>query len=184
MATCYDSPTPEYDIDATAGVCTRDESFFGDTYVLPQAAGYGIVIGFGVFFSLVTGLILKANQRYGGVNVSSEYFNTAGRNVKTGLTASVIVSQWTWAATLLQSSNVAYQYGVSGPFWYASGATIQVLLFGMLAIQVKRYAPNAHTILRSSTPVGAPTSRRCSPSSASWPTSSSLPCLSSVAPPP
>merc|ERR1711990_1195253 len=147
MATCYDSPTPEYDIDATAGVCTRDESFFGDTYVLPQAAGYGIVIGFGIFFSLVTGLILKANQRYGGVNVSSEYFNTAGRNVKTGLTASVIVSQWTWAATLLQSSNVAYQYGVSGPFWYASGATIQVLLFGMLAIQVKRYAPNAHTIV-------------------------------------
>merc|ERR1711966_430334 len=147
MATCYDSPTPEYDIDATAGVCTRDESFFGDTYVLPQAAGYGIVIGFGIFFSLVPGLILKANQRYGGVNVSSEYFNTAGRNVKTGLTASVIVSQWTWAATLLQSSNVAYQYGVSGPFWYASGATIQVLLFGMLAIQVKRYAPNAHTIV-------------------------------------
>merc|ERR1711990_23910 len=146
MATCYDSPTPEYDIDATAGVCTRDESFFGDTYVLPQAAGYGIVIGFGIFFSLVTGLILKANQRYGGVNVSSEYFNTAGRNVKTGLTASVIVSQWTWAATLLQSSNVAYQYGVSGPFWYASGATIQVLLFGILAIQVKRYCPNAHTI--------------------------------------
>ena len=26
------------------------------------------------------------------------------------------------AATLLQSSNVAYKYGVSGPFWYASGA--------------------------------------------------------------
>ena len=36
MATCYDSPTPEYDIDATAGVCTRDASFFGDTYVLPR----------------------------------------------------------------------------------------------------------------------------------------------------
>ena len=66
--------------------------------------------------------------------------------MKTGLTAAVIVSQWTWAATLLQSSNVAYQYGVSGPFWYASGATIQVLLFGILAIQVKRYCPNAHTI--------------------------------------
>ena len=45
------------------------------------------------------------------------YFSTAGRTVKTGLTASVIVSQWTWAATLLQSSNVAWSYGVSGPFW-------------------------------------------------------------------
>ena len=86
------------------------------------------------------------DKRFNGTNISSEFFNTAGRSVKTGLTAAVIVSQWTWAATLLQSSNVAYQYGVSGPFWYASGATIQVLLFGILAIQVKRYAPNAHTI--------------------------------------
>jgi len=66
--------------------------------------------------------------------------------VKTGLTASVIVSQWTWAATLLQSSNVAWQYGVSGPFWYASGATIQVLLFGVLAISLKKVAPSAHTV--------------------------------------
>lgn len=66
--------------------------------------------------------------------------------VKTGLTASVIVSQWTWAATLLQSSNVAWQYGVSGPFWYASGATIQVLLFGVLAISLKDIAPSAHTM--------------------------------------
>jgi len=57
------------------------------------------------------------------------------------------VSQWTWAATLLQSSNVAWKYGVSGPFWYAAGATVQVLLFAVLAIQIKRLAPSAHTIL-------------------------------------
>ncbi|XP_056850555.1 urea-proton symporter DUR3 isoform X2 [Raphanus sativus] len=53
---------------------------------------------------------------------------------------------WTWAATILQSSNVAWQYGVSGPFWYASGATIQVLLFGVMAIEIKRKAPHAHTV--------------------------------------
>jgi Na+/proline symporter len=58
----------------------------------------------------------------------------------------VIVSQWTWAATLLQSSNVAWNYGVSGPFWYASGATIQVLLFGVLAIELKKKAKTAHTV--------------------------------------
>ena len=79
--------------------------------------------------------------------MTSEHFNTAGRDVKTGLTAAVIVSQWTWAATLLQSSNVAWQYGISGPFWYASGASIQVLLFGVLAIEVKRKAPTCHTFL-------------------------------------
>merc|ERR1719486_1603954 len=78
---------------------------------------------------------------------SSEQFNTAGRSVKIGLTGSVIVSQWTWAATLLQSSNVAWNYGVTGPFWYASGATIQILLFGILAIELKRRCPSAHTFL-------------------------------------
>jgi Na+/proline symporter len=35
---------------------------------------------------------------------------------------------------------------VSGPFWYAAGATIQVLLFGILAIEVKRKARTAHTV--------------------------------------
>lgn len=48
-------------------------------------------------------------------------FSTAGRSVKSGLVAAAVVSSWTWAATLLQSSAVAYKYGVSGPFYYASG---------------------------------------------------------------
>lgn len=78
---------------------------------------------------------------------TSEMFNTAGRTVKSGLVASAVVSSWTWAATLLQSSGVCYQYGVSGPFWYASGATVQILLFATLAITLKRRAPNAHTFL-------------------------------------
>jgi len=122
------------------------ESFFGDDTPLPLASGYGIVLGFGAFFSLFTTLIVYLDKKVNNTEHSSEFFNTAGRTVKTGLTASVIVSQWTWAATLLQSSNVAWNYGVSGPFWYASGATIQVLLFGILAIEVKRRAPTAHTV--------------------------------------
>lgn len=59
--------------------------------------------------------------KYGGAHITSEHFNTAGRSVRTGLIAAVVCSQWTWAATLLQSSNVAWQYGVSGPFWYGAG---------------------------------------------------------------
>ena len=51
------------------------------------------------------------------------------------------------ACTLLQSSNQAYQHGVSGPFWYAAGATIQIILFGILAVQIKMKAPSAHTVL-------------------------------------
>jgi len=86
-------------------------------------------------------------RRYNNELQTSEVFSTAGRTVKSGLVSSAVVSSWTWAATLLQSSAVAYNYGVSGPFWYASGATVQVILFATLAIELKRKAPNAHTFL-------------------------------------
>lgn len=86
-------------------------------------------------------------RRYNSELQTSEMFNTAGRTVKSGLVGSAVVSSWTWAATLLQSTGVCYRYGVSGPFWYASGATVQILLFATLAIELKRRAPNAHTFL-------------------------------------
>jgi len=136
------SPTSVFDNSAYLG----KESFFDAKTPLDEAAGWAIVLGFGAFFSLFTTCLVYLDKVYNKTEHTSEFFNTAGRTVKTGLTASVIVSQWTWAATLLQSSNVAWNYGVSGPFWYASGATIQVLLFGILAIEVKRRARTAHTM--------------------------------------
>ncbi|KAJ3681610.1 hypothetical protein LUZ60_014183 [Juncus effusus] len=130
----------------SGGQCVRETSYFGGTPILNQGVGYAVVLGFGAFFAVFTSFLVWLEKRYVGAVHSSEWFNTAGRSVKTGLIASVIVSQWTWAATILQSSNVAWQYGVSGPFWYASGATIQVLLFGVMAIEIKRKAPKAHTV--------------------------------------
>ena len=114
---------------------------------LPEWIGWAIVVGLGMVFAVIITVEVKIEERYLGVSQTSEMFNTAGRTIKTGLTAAAIVSAWTWAATLLQSSTVAYQYGISGPFWYAAGASIQVLLFGILAIELKRKAPNAHTFL-------------------------------------
>jgi len=122
------------------------ESFFGDDTPLSEVTGWLMCILGGLAFSALTSVFVFLDYKYAGSTFSSEQFNTAGRTVKTGLTAAVIVSQWTWAATLLQSSNVAWQYGVSGPFWYAAGASIQVLLFGIIAIEIKRKAPKAHTV--------------------------------------
>jgi urea-proton symporter len=68
-------------------------------------------------------VILRISLTASGYNnelQTSEMFSTAGRTVKSGLVASAVVSSWTWAATLLQSSGVAYRYGVSGPFWVGS----------------------------------------------------------------
>lgn len=113
--------------------------------ILSEGVGYFILIGAGMIMALVVTLLIKAETRWLGTKKTSEWFSTAGRNVKTGLLAASVVSAWTWAATLLQSSTVAYQFGISGPFWYAAGASIQVVLFAILAIELKRKAPTAHT---------------------------------------
>lgn len=107
---------------------------------------YGVILGLGFLFAFGMMLTTYVLRRYNSELQTSEVFSTAGRTVKSGLVASAVVSSWTWAATLLQSTSVAYKYGVSGPFWYASGATVQVILFATLAIELKRRAPNAHTV--------------------------------------
>ncbi|KAL6756843.1 hypothetical protein V8C86DRAFT_1810197 [Haematococcus lacustris] len=123
-------------------------SFFGADPPLPQGLGWFIVVGLGGFFSILTSGLVWIDQKFSGNGPqTSEHFSTAGRSIPVGLTACDIVSKWTWAATLLQSSNVAFKFGVSGPFWYASGATVQVLLFSVLAVEVKRKAPTVHTVL-------------------------------------
>ncbi|KAM3424989.1 hypothetical protein BST61_g6959 [Cercospora zeina] len=116
---------------------------------LSQATGYGVIVGLGFLFAFGMMLTTFVLKRYNNELQTSEVFSTAGRTVKSGLVSSAVVSSWTWAATLLQSSSIAYQYGVSGPFWYASGATVQIILFATIAIELKRKAPNAHTFLEA-----------------------------------
>ena len=113
--------------------------------ILSENIGYLVLIGVGLIMALSVTLMVKAETKWLGTRKTSEWFYTAGRTIKTGLIASSIVSAWTWAATLLQSSTVTYEFGLGGSFWYAAGASIQVILFAILAIELKRKAPMTHT---------------------------------------
>ena len=113
--------------------------------ILPENVGYIVLVGVGLILALAVTLMVKAETKWLGTRKTFEWFYTAGRTIKTGLIASSIVSAWTWAATLLQSSTVTYEFGIGGSFWYAAGASIQVILFSILAIELKRKAPMTHT---------------------------------------
>merc|ERR1712088_52373 len=115
--------------------------------VSPQAAlliflGVGI---FAVFIAQAFQMVRKYVYRDAD-NLDTAF--DAGGKVSIGLTATTIVSQWTWSATLLQSSTVASKYGISGPYWYAGGATIQIIIFSILSIMLKTRAPGAKTFLQ------------------------------------
>ena len=113
--------------------------------ILSENIGYLVLIGVGLIMAITVTIMVKAETKWLGTRKTSEWFYTAGRTIKTGLIASSIVSAWTWAATLLQSSTVTFEFGMAGAFWYAAGASIQVILFSILAIELKRKAPMTHT---------------------------------------
>lgn len=111
--------------------------------MLTATTGYMILLIFGVFFTSLT-LIMQWRRK---TKMTAEQYSTAGRNVGVGLASASIIAAWTWAATLMMSSSTGFQYGISGPYWYAAGACIQVLLFAIVALHLKRKAPKAHTFL-------------------------------------
>ncbi len=54
-----------------------------------QGAGYGVLVGFGAVFALVTVLALWLDINFAGHHTHSESFQTAGRRIKTGLISGV-----------------------------------------------------------------------------------------------
>ncbi|EPQ55634.1 Na+/solute symporter [Gloeophyllum trabeum ATCC 11539] len=116
--------------------------------LLSQSVGYGVVVGIGFLFAALMLFLTTIQAKFSKFSPGlSEEFTTASRSVKPGLVCCGIVSAWTWSATLLQSSTAAYTFGVSGPWWYGVGGTIQVAFFGMVAAKVKMNANGAHTFL-------------------------------------
>ncbi|KAJ6014835.1 hypothetical protein N7540_009426 [Penicillium herquei] len=115
---------------------------------LSQAVGYVVVLVVGVIIALVMMLITKILKKTTGEdNRKTEMFMTANRTVRTGLTASAVISSWLWSTALLGSSYVGYDYGVAGPFWFAAGCSPMIVFFSLLGISCKRKIPEAHTSL-------------------------------------
>lgn len=71
----------------------------------------------------------------------------ANRSVGTGLTASAVISSWTFSTALLGAPYLTYWYGIALPVWWANGQSTMICAFGWLAIEAKRKVPNAHTLL-------------------------------------
>lgn len=114
--------------------------------ILNYSYGYGFALGIGAAFALLMICISKLLSKYMRELQNSERFSTASRSVKSGLISSSTVSAWTWPATLLSSGAWGYSHGISGPFLYGIGGTIQILLFVFLAIEIKRNSPGCHTV--------------------------------------
>lgn len=110
-----------------------------------QSVGWGIIIGVGAAFALGMITLSWILAKYNNEVQDSEMLSTAKRSIKTGLIASAVVSSWTIGSTLLLSCTDTYLLGISAAWWYGAGACVQIIIFAVAAIELKRKAPNAHT---------------------------------------
>ncbi|KAL3472385.1 Sodium:solute symporter family-domain-containing protein [Aspergillus californicus] len=115
---------------------------------LSQGVGYGIIIGLGVAFAIGMVLTTRALKKvFGEDSHTTETFMVANRSVGTGLTASAVISSWTFTSALLGAPYLTYWHGIALPIWWANGQSVMICCFAFLAIQTKLKAPNAHTLL-------------------------------------
>ncbi|KAI5121046.1 hypothetical protein M0805_008622 [Coniferiporia weirii] len=115
---------------------------------LPQSSGYALIIGGGFGFALFMLVLSWLQSKFTETSpFETEEFSSASRSVKPGLVCSGIVSAWTWSATLMVSSLVVYQFGVSGGWWYGVCGTVEIVFFSVIATKVKENANGARTFL-------------------------------------
>ncbi|CEP59989.1 sodium:solute symporter family protein LALA0_S01e00496g [Lachancea lanzarotensis] len=115
--------------------------------ILDAGYGYGFVVGLGAAFALIMILVTRVLTKYMGEVQDSEHFSTASRSIKSGLISSAVVSSWCWPGTLLSSCVYTYKYGVAGGYWYGISGISHSMLFTLIALQMKRKATGAHTIV-------------------------------------
>ncbi|EGW30630.1 urea transport protein [Spathaspora passalidarum NRRL Y-27907] len=116
--------------------------------LLPQGAGYGVLLGVGAVFAagmILTTFLLKKYLNENSNN--TETFSVADRNVGTFLSASAVYSSWSWADELLWSCTMVYNYGIQASYYYGAGLAVQIAVMSCIGIHAKKKAPKAHTSL-------------------------------------
>ncbi|THH08605.1 hypothetical protein EW146_g8939 [Bondarzewia mesenterica] len=117
---------------------------------LDQSVGYGVVVarivtGVGFFFAGVMLLMTFLQSKFSGISPSaSEEFSCERMDME----CNTFTIQYSSIHTGLSSDGWTMRFlGVSGPWWYGVGGTIQVAIFAMVAAKVKLNANGAHTFL-------------------------------------
>lgn len=111
------------------------------TMALSSGIGYAILIIYGIFMIIITYFFARW-KRYRSI----QGFLVAERNVSWWLGAASIAASWIWAPALFISTQVAYQQGLPGIFWFVVPNIIALLIFMFLAPKIREKLPLGYTL--------------------------------------
>ncbi len=107
--------------------------------ILTKSDGFLLLFVYGVVMIFVSILISRKKDR------SLKEFLLANKNVGIFAGAMSIASSWIWAPALFLSSQIAYEKGLAGFFWFLFPNILALLLFAFLAVKIRKIFPNGFT---------------------------------------
>ncbi|HLC93032.1 MAG TPA: hypothetical protein VJH23_04975 [archaeon] len=107
---------------------------------LSEPQGYLTLLLFGAAMILITWFFTKHR------NITNEHFIISDRKMNWWLGAGSIAASWIWAPALFISSQMAYQLGLPGIFWFVFPNVIAVAVFVFLAPRIREKFPQGHTL--------------------------------------
>lgn len=107
---------------------------------------FGPSLGWAVLALYATTVILLTTWLAKGYADSKESFLVARREINGLQGAMSISAAWAWAPSMFISSQVAYQSGLAGLFWFTIGNFLTLVFFSVFARRLRERQPNGFTL--------------------------------------
>jgi Na+/proline symporter len=104
---------------------------------LSQGTGYLLLLGFGVFMLVVTYVWAPAKRQR-----TREFFLAADRSMRWWIMGPSIATTWVWAGALFVSTQMSYEKGLAGIFWFTFPNVIALAVYALLGPKIRKTFKN------------------------------------------
>lgn len=108
--------------------------------MLTQTQGYLLLGGFWLFMMLITQFFAKRQEN------TREEFLAAKRGIPWWMGGASVAASWTWAGALLVSTQMSYEKGLAGLFWFLVPNIVALGIFFFLGPRIREKFPNGFTL--------------------------------------
>lgn len=109
--------------------------------ILTQSQGYEFLILFGIIMFITTWIFARWKKHN-----SKEGFLVAERKVNWWLGGASIAASWIWAPALFISSQIAYEQGLPGIFWFTLPNILALAIFAFLGPKIRKKFSRGFTL--------------------------------------
>ncbi len=109
------------------------------------AEGWILLVGFGIAMILITYFVLN-REKDRSLNHTKEGFLLANRQVSWLQGGPSIAASWIWAGALFVATQMAYEKGLAGLFWFLVPNVLALLIFAVIGPHIREKFNTGYTL--------------------------------------